>query len=86
LGPAKRIGFECISFSYEICITTGYSCTPWLGTAYDFQKQLRGLLSVVWKPEDILPREISPTTLEIRSTMYVSHLPERTLPDISNAG
>jgi hypothetical protein len=21
LGPAKRIGFECISFSYEICIT-----------------------------------------------------------------
>jgi hypothetical protein len=42
------------------------SCTPWLGTAYDFQKQLRGLLSVVWKPEDILPREISPTTLEIR--------------------
>ena len=53
LGPAKRIGFECISFSYEICITQQF--------------------------------HVSKLKL-CSSTMYVSHLPERTLPDIANAG
>jgi hypothetical protein len=42
---------------------TGYSYIPWFGTAYAFHKQLLGLLNVVWKPEDILPREISPRHL-----------------------
>ena len=53
LGPAKRIGFEFISFPYEIFFTQQF---------HVFNLKL------------------------CISTMYVSRLPERTVPDIANAG